>query len=148
MKKGSHLINKPIIAEDTGEELKELEGVAQSAGDRLQTTAQIKGERLQDEVEKIKAGVVRLWEKVKGRASDIADSSAEAWEQQQIKNALGRPVTRVIIDNEDRVILKVGDLITYQAIAEAKEADILDILLDSVHEETSELSSTKLRLPN
>lgn len=53
---------------------------------------------------------------------------------EQIQNALGRPVVRVIRDKHDRVILDVGDLVTYPAIERARQADTLDKLLNSVYE--------------
>jgi hypothetical protein len=44
-----------------------------------------------------------------------------------------RPVTRVILDPEDKVILNVGELITHRAIRQATESGVLNILLSSVY---------------
>jgi hypothetical protein len=45
-------------------------------------------------------------QKTNGRIADIAD-------------AIGRPVTKVILDREDNVILNLGDIITHQAVQRA-----------------------------
>ena len=60
---------------------------------------------------------------------------------------MGRPVTRVILDRNDEVILNVGELITHQAIAISRQADVLEILLDSVYTVTPNLSLDELRAP-
>jgi hypothetical protein len=68
-------------------------------------------------------------------------------EQEQIKRALGRPVTRVILDSQDNVILNTGEVITNQAIRRARAAGVLDILLDSVYEGDAPLTAEDLRAP-
>ena len=60
---------------------------------------------------------------------------------------MGRPVTRVILDRQDQVILNVGELITHQAIAVSREAEVLEVLLDSVYTETPTLSLDDVRAP-
>ena len=50
----------------------------------------------------------------------------------QIEDAVGRPVTKVMLDLEDRVILDLGDLITHAAVQRAHDAGALDSLLASV----------------
>ena len=45
------------------------------------------------------------------------------------------------------VLANVGELITHQAIANARRAEVLDILLDSVYTETPKLSIEELRAP-
>ena len=47
----------------------------------------------------------------------------------QIEDAVGRPVTKVMLDLEDRVILDLGDLITHAAVQRAHDAGSLDSLL-------------------
>ena len=64
-----------------------------------------------------------------GRARTEADADRE---DDQIRRALGRRVTRAILDAQDREILKAGSTITNQSIREARAAGVLDILLDSV----------------
>lgn len=51
----------------------------------------------------------------------------------RVKQALGHPVTRMIVDRQNRVILNVGDLITYRAVDRAREAKVLPLLLDAVY---------------
>jgi hypothetical protein len=68
--------------------------------------------------------------------SDTRDKAAQANEERRINGALGRPVTRVILDQADNVILNVGELITHKAVNDARQAGVLEILLDSVYTET------------
>ncbi len=95
--------------------------------------------------EYVKEGAKNLWEQVKETASDLQERSTQAIEYQRIKGALGHPVTRVILDRNDSVILNVGELITHQAVEMARQADVLGILLDSVYTETPQLSLDELR---
>jgi uncharacterized protein YrrD len=97
--------------------------------------------------EQLQRGTSNLWEKVKETASDLQGRSTQAIEERRIKGALGRPTTRVILDRSDQVILNVGELITHEAIACAREADVLDQLLSSVYSETPQLSMQELRAP-
>jgi len=64
-----------------------------------------------------------------GRRRTERDSDRES---DRIRRALGRPVTRVILDAEDRVILEVGATITNESIRASRAAGALDMLLDSV----------------
>jgi hypothetical protein len=54
---------------------------------------------------------------------------------------------RVILDRHDEVILNVGELIGHKAIESAREAGMLDVLLDSVYTETPQLSLQELKAP-
>ncbi len=110
------------------------------AGDRLQRTTASAGDQIQ-------AGARDLWSQVQGAASTLRHRSARAIEDKQIKAALGRPVTRVILGPEDEVILNVGELITRQAIFSARQAQVLDLLLNSVYTEKPRLSLEDLRAP-
>ncbi len=58
---------------------------------------------------------------------------------------MGRPVTRVILDPEDNVILNVGELITHRAVRQAEESGVLNILLSSVYTKEPEISDKELR---
>ena len=40
----------------------------------------------------------------------------------EISDAIGRPVTKVILDRDDNVVLNMGDIVTHQAIQRAHEA--------------------------
>ncbi len=110
------------------------------AGDRFKSTAQTTGEQLQ-------AGAKGLWAQVRDTASEMQERGTQAIEDKQIKSALGRPVTRVILDQNDHVILNLGELITHQAIASARRAQVLDLLLNSVYSQRPQLSLDDLRAP-
>jgi hypothetical protein len=88
-----------------------------------------------------------FWQNLRSNASSIQQQSARKLEEQRIKNALGRPVTRVILNEFDNVILNVGELITHQAIEEAREAGILDVLLNSVYTHSPQFSKDEMRAP-
>ena len=110
------------------------------AGDRVQTTTRDAGVQFQ-------AGARDFWNQAKELVSDLQTRSSHAIEEKQVKKALGRPVTRVILDQQDQVILNVGELITHQAIADARQAEVLDLLLNSVYSEKPQLSLDNLRAP-
>ena len=55
----------------------------------------------------------------------------------EIADAIGRPVTKVILDREDNVVLNLGDIITHQAIQRAHDSGGLDSLLGSVYKAAS-----------
>lgn len=117
-----------------------LEAVGLTTGDALRVTGSNVGQQVKD-------GAKGLWEQVKETASNLQDHGTQAIEDRRIQGALGRPVTRVILDRHDEVILNVGELITHQAIAISREADVLEVLLDSVYTETPNLSLSDLRAP-
>jgi hypothetical protein len=117
-----------------------LEAVGLTTGDALRVTGSNVGQQVKD-------GAKGLWEQVKETASNLQDHGTHAIEERRIKGALGRPVTRVILDRNDEVILNVGELITHQAIAISRDADVLEVLLDSVYTETPNLSLDDLRAP-
>jgi uncharacterized protein YrrD len=87
------------------------------------------------------------WHRVKESLDEVRGRSTQAIEDQRIRGALGRPVTRVILDQHDQVLLNVGEFITHEAIETARRADALDILLNSVYTKTPEFSNTELRAP-
>lgn len=58
-----------------------------------------------------------------------------AAQEQRIREGLGRPVNRVILAPDDSVILNIGEIITHRAVQSARDAGVLDILLDSVSKE-------------
>ena len=111
-------------------------GALSAAGDRLSMTTQ-----------QAKAGAGNLWERLKEKVNDLSERSAQEAHEARIKAALGRPVSRVILDPQDNVILNVGELITHQAITRAEQAGVLDILLGSVYDKDPEISREELRAP-
>jgi hypothetical protein len=66
--------------------------------------------------------------------------------ERRIRNAVGRPVNRVILDQNDDVILDTGEIITYGAVEAARQSGVLDILLASVYTERPRLDLGDLRL--
>lgn len=117
------------------------------AGNRLQGTTQTTSEQLQWAGEHLQSGARGLWSQVRATVGDVQSRSTQAFEDKQIKGALGRPVTRVILGQQDDVILNVGELITHRAIASARQAQVLDLLLNSVYTEKPQLSLENLRAP-
>jgi len=103
------------------------------------------GNQLREGATQAQENVGTLWERIKEKATVIQHSSARALEKQQIKRALGRPVTRVILDPQDEVILNVGELVTHQAIEYSRQGGVLDILLSSVYDKQPDLSAQELR---
>jgi hypothetical protein len=106
----------------------------------------------QQGVDTVKEGAHNLWDTIKAKAEELTgaahDKKAEydaSAQQAKINNALGRPVTRVILDQSDAVILNTGDLITHAAIERARSADALDILLDSVYVADPEITPEMMR---
>ncbi len=114
--------------------------LATGTGDRLKSATQDTGGQLH-------AGAKSLWAQVKKTTSELQDRSGQAIEDKRIKGALGRPVNRVILDQQDGVILNVGELITHEAINKARQSEVLDLLLDSVYTEKPILSLEDLRAP-
>ena len=83
-------------------------------------------------LDQVKQRVHHLWQQVQEKVCDLPDNSDR--EEQLIQYSLGRPVKRDVLDEQNRVILKVGELITYQAIEQAKQANVLALLLNSVYQ--------------
>ncbi len=110
-----------------------------------QTSASPNDKQVADGVVPAKKEAYDLWGRLRKTVSDMQVRSPQISEEQLIKAALGRPVNRVILDKEDIVILDVGELITNKAIEKAKQAEVLDILLDSVDARTAEISTANRR---
>jgi len=110
-------------------------------------------EKVSGGVETVKEGATNLWGTIKERAAELTGAAHErkaeydaSAEQSKINNALGRPVTRVILDQSDSVILNTGDLITNKAINHARETGVLEVLLDSVYTVDPEITPEMLRV--
>ncbi|BAY65543.1 PRC-barrel domain-containing protein [Calothrix brevissima NIES-22] len=86
-----------------------------------------------------------FWQALKKQSEKLQGRSTRAMKKQRIEQALGRPVTRVILDPEDDVILNVGELITHRAVHQAEESGVLNILLSSVYTKEPEISDKELR---
>jgi uncharacterized protein YrrD len=97
------------------------------------------GERLREGAIEAKESLGNLWERVKDRVDEMRERTAHESEEQRVKRALGRPVNRTVLDQQDNVLLSAGELITHQAVDRARRAGVLDILLSSVDSQESEL---------
>ena len=78
-------------------------------------------------------------------ASEAIDRRQQEAQAQKERDAIGRPVNRVILDPQDNIILNIGEIITHKAVAAAKQAGILDMLLDSVSKETVSINPLDAR---
>jgi uncharacterized protein YrrD len=93
-----------------------------------------------------------LWDSARQKVNELTHAAREkkeeydqAAEQSKINHALGRPTTRVILDQNDDVILNTGDIITHAAVNRSREAGVLPVLLDSVYDETPEITPEMMR---
>jgi sporulation protein YlmC with PRC-barrel domain len=111
-------------------------GVATSATESLRSGAT-----------QVSATASGLLDRARERISELRDSAAQEAEERRINNALGRPVNRVILDQQDNVILNVGELITHKAVQESRAAGVLEVLLSSVYDKEPELTTDDLRAP-
>jgi hypothetical protein len=117
------------------------------ASDRFDSATQTFGTHLSEGTLQVRESARTLWEQVKQTATDLQKRSARTVEEQRMKSALGRPVTRVILDEHDEVILNVGELITHQAIESARRAGVLDVLLNSVYTQSPQFSKSEMSAP-
>lgn len=98
-----------------------------------------------------------LWDAIKGKTAELTGAATGAahdkkeeydavTEKRAIDNALGRPVTRVILAQDDSIILNTGDLITHKAIDQARRNDVLDVLVGSVYDEAPDITPEMMRV--
>jgi uncharacterized protein YrrD len=97
--------------------------------------------------DRVQSGIAQSIEWAQQTGKKLRAQTTQAVEEQQIKGALGRPATRVILDKQDRVILNAGELITHKSIEAARHAEVLEVLLSSVYTKTPEFSEATLRAP-
>ncbi len=103
--------------------------------------------QLQDQASVAQENLNTFWQSLQEQVEKLRGHSLQAIRKQLIEQALGRPVTRVILDTKDNVILNVGELITHRAIQQATENGVLNILLNSVYFKKPEISLQELRAP-
>ncbi|WP_414516292.1 PRC-barrel domain-containing protein [Nostoc sp. PCC 9305] len=101
--------------------------------------------QLDDRVSIAQENLNTFWQALKAKAEKLQRRSRRAMKNQRIEQALGRPVTRVILDPEDNVILNVGELITHRAVSQAETSGVLNILLSSVYSKEPQISDKELR---
>ena len=95
-----------------------------------------------------------LWDQFTARIGEMTDANGRRMDAaqtkqrlEQIADAIGRPVSKVILDREDNVVLNMGDIITHQAIQRAHESGGLDSLLGSVYKGDVEFTKDEMRAP-
>ncbi len=101
--------------------------------------------QLKDQASVAQENLNTFWQSLQEQVEKLRGHSLQAIRKQLIEQALGRPVTRVILDAKDNVILNVGELITNRAIQQATENGVLNILLNSVYFKKPEISLQELR---
>ena len=92
------------------------------------------------------------WDAVKGKTAELTDSAKDkkselddAAQKRKINHALGRPVTRIVLAQDDTVILNTGDIITHKAIRMGRDNGVMDVILDSVYDEAPEITPEMAR---
>lgn len=103
------------------------------------------GTKFQEEAAIAQENASILWQNLKEKLREAQGRGTRAFHQKRIEQALGRPVTRVILDPQDNIILNVGELITHRAIQQAERGGVLNILLNSVYMKQPNISETELR---
>jgi len=93
-----------------------------------------------------------LWDTFTRKLGEVTDATGKRVDEQQtkqqlgrIEDAVGRPVTKAILDLQDNVVLDVGDLVTHAAVQRAYDAGALDSLLDSVYKAEITFEKDELR---
>lgn len=117
-------------------------------------TAQDAGAGAKDALGSAGDSAAGLWDQFTARISQMTDATGKRLDEQKTKgrladiaDAIGRPVTKVILDREDNVILNLGDIITHQAVQRAHDAGGLDSLLGSVYKAQVEFAKDEMRAP-
>lgn len=105
-------------------------------------------------VEQISDTAGSVWDRFLQKLSTMTDEAGQRMSEQQTKarlatinDAVGRPVTKVILDRDDEVVLNLGDIITHESIQRAHEAGILDSLLASVYKGDVAFERDEMKAP-
>lgn len=94
------------------------------------------GAQLHASVQSVQDTSLNLLDQARNWLGKTQEKVADTAEERQIQNALGRPVNRVVLDRQDNIILNIGEIITHKAVEQARESDLLRVLLGSVSTET------------
>jgi hypothetical protein len=93
-----------------------------------------------------------LWDNFTRKISQMTDSAGKRVDEEKtkkrlsdIQDAVGRPVSKVILDKQDNVVLNLGDIITHESVQKAYEAGMLDTLLDNVYKGDVQFSKEEMR---
>ncbi len=112
---------------------------------KAEETIRKSGTTLQNKSTDITEGIKKAWEKTKEATAEITGRTEDKLEEERIKSALGRPVTRVILTPNDEPIINTGELITNKVVSEARVHGVLDMLLSSVYKDAPGFSSEELK---
>jgi uncharacterized protein YrrD len=104
-------------------------------------------DRLKEGAATVQENASTFWHDLKIQFRRFKNQSSRTIHSHRIEQALGRPVSRVILDPQDQVILNMGELITHRAIWQAEQAGVLNILLSSVYLKRPEISTAEMRAP-
>ncbi len=125
---------------------KKGEVIASAGLGAASTTAQDTYGQVKDTAASVFGTIKEKVAELTGTAQEKKAEYDQASLEKKIKDAVGRPVTRVILAKDDTVILNTGDIITNKAVEHARSQDVLDILLDSVYDQTPDITPEMLRL--
>lgn len=114
-------------------------GVAANTAQNLGTSAQEKATGLFETMRE-------KFNELTGAAGEKKEEFDEAREQSAVNHAIGRPIDRVLLAQDDTIILNTGDIITHKSIEQARQEGVLDILLNSVAEVQAEITPEMLRV--
>ena len=91
-------------------------------------------------------GKAKQWLSDRREETEAAISErAQGMEEERIRDALGRPVNRVVLAPDDSIILNVGEIVTNRAVDAARAGNVLDILLGSVSHEGAQVDPMATR---
>ncbi len=101
--------------------------------------AQDSGVAVARAAEQTREHLAGAWDTVKQKVAEIgsavqekkSEHDAQA-ERAAIERVLGLPTNRVVLDTTDNVILNAGEIVTNAAVARAREAGVLHLLLAAV----------------
>lgn len=125
---------------------KKAEVIASAGLGAASTTAQDTYGQVKDTAVSVLGTIKEKVAELTGTAHEKKAEYDQAAQEKKIKDAVGRPVTRVILAKDDTVILNTGDIITNKAVEHARSQDVLDILLDSVYDQTPDITPEMLRV--
>lgn len=141
------------VKESGAESLERVRGKSGTFGatarEKRESWGKTAQERMEQMRERSRTGFVRgrteasrFWEALRAgferfrmRAEGYFDWLGNRLLQRRIERAVGRRVSRTILNPSDNVILLQGEMITYNAVQRAKQAGVLELLLDSVVKE-------------
>jgi uncharacterized protein YrrD len=139
----------PVLLGATG--LGRTQDTGKKAGATFGGSGDKVGRAVQDAEEK--AG--SLWDDFTRKLSEMTDSAGKRMDEKKLKKrladiqeAIGRPVTKVILDRRDDVVLNLGDIITHEAVQRAHDAGMLDTLLNNVYKGTVEFGKQDMMAPS